>query len=332
MAVIDPASRTARMQRQAEAAWTQDFLSVLAVLRGRIDLDELAALLASGRTEQAMGLVTRAARRLSVLYADTYTTAGRATAQWLSREVQDVEFAFDVVNTRAVRRMSDASLRLVREFSRQQRSATRQALVEGIRAGANPREQARAFVDSLGLTEYQEGIVRNYGRSLRTLNSDALTRRLRDRRFDPTVRAAIRNEEPLSEAQIGRMVDRYRDRWRTYRAENIARTESLRAVNEGVADAYAQAIDEGQLRAEQLTKEWNTAKDERVRDSHAEMHGQVVTVDQPFVSGLGNQAFYPGGFGVAADDINCRCAVGTRIASLAPDQVPEGLNVEVVEV
>lgn len=329
--VVDPASRTARMQRAAEAVWTQDFLSVLAVVRGSIDLDELARLLANGRTEQAMQVVTRAARRLSVLYADTYTKAGRETAAWLSREVQDVEFAFDIVNTRAVRRMGEASLRLVREFSNQQRNATRNALVEGIRAGVNPREQARAFVNSLGLTEYQERIVRGYERSLRELSADTLTRRLRDRRFDPTVRAARSTGEPLSDRQITSMVDRYRDRWRTYRAETIARTESLRAVNEGSSDAYAQAMDEGQLAADQLTKEWNTAADERVRASHDAMHGQTQPIDQPFVSGAGNLAMGPGQFGVAAEDINCRCAVGTRITSLTPGQLPEGLNIEVVE-
>lgn len=49
--------------------------------------------------------------------------------------------------------------------------------------------------------------------------------------------------------------------------------------------------------------------DERVRDSHAEMEGQKVPIDEPFILPGGAKAMYPGESGVAAEDINCRCFV-----------------------
>jgi uncharacterized protein with gpF-like domain len=69
---------------------------------------------------------------------------------------------------------------------------------------------------------------------------------------------------------------------------------------------------------------WNTAGDERVRESHADMEGQQVPLGQPFVSGLGNDLMYPGDPSAPAEDvINCRCVV-TRELSHASDSSSSG--------
>lgn len=47
-------------------------------------------------------------------------------------------------------------------------------------------------------------------------------------------------------------------------------------------------------------------KDESVRDTHSELDGQMVYVTEEFTSN-GNTATCPGNFGVAEEDINCRC-------------------------
>jgi hypothetical protein len=220
--------------------------------------------------------------------------------------------------------MRDNQLRLVTNFTEQQRRATQSALIAGIQEGKNPREIARIFRNSIGLTQQQEKWVRNYERALRDLDNAALARELRDRRFDPTVRRAIERGEPLSKAQIDKMVGRYRQRALKLRSETIARTEGLRVVHEGTDEMYRQAIESGQLRADQLIREWNTAGDEVVRDfangsptSHRTMHHQQRLVGEPFVSGAGNMTMHPGAFGIGFEDINCRCLVTTRILKLS---------------
>jgi uncharacterized protein with gpF-like domain len=113
------------------------------------------------------------------------------------------------------------------------------------------------------------------------------------------------------------MVKRYAERMVKYRAEVIARTEALRSVHQGTEEMYRQAIANGDLTAEALSREWNTAKDERVRESHAPMNGQVQPFGQPFISGAGNSLNYPGDPEAPAEEvIQCRCVVGTRITSL----------------
>lgn len=75
-----------------------------------------------------------------------------------------------------------------------------------------------------------------------------------------------------------------------YRAERIARTETTFAINEANLEAYKQVGSEG--------KEWIATLDDRVRDEHLLMDGEIVRVGEAFSNGL-----------QAPSDINCRCTV-----------------------
>lgn len=56
-------------------------------------------------------------------------------------------------------------------------------------------------------------------------------------------------------------------------------------------------------------KMWLSSGDQKVRSAHKAMDGQVVHVTQSFRAPNGDMAPYPGGFGKAGQDINCRCAI-----------------------
>jgi SPP1 gp7 family putative phage head morphogenesis protein len=86
------------------------------------------------------------------------------------------------------------------------------------------------------------------------------------------------------------------------RAMMIARTETLTAVSLGQAAAMADAA----TIVPDLQKMWLTAKDERVRDSHEELDGDIVPWDGTFDNGL---KFPRDPAGEAADVVNCRCAM-----------------------
>lgn len=89
------------------------------------------------------------------------------------------------------------------------------------------------------------------------------------------------------------------------RALTIARTETTRAVNRGAVDSYRRAVED----IPELQMQWLSARDDSVRPAHAALDGDVSEVDGTFVDEHGHRAAYPGGFNVAADDINCRCTV-----------------------
>ena len=279
---------------------------------------EIERLILAGRLDEA---VEEAARIGAVRLADDATSvfvlAGEDTSLFLS-DVLEVAVGFDQVNSRAVSTMQRERLRLIRGFTAEQRQATREALADGIRRGVNPREQARAFKASIGLTGRQQVAVNNYRRLLEETPGEALTRGLRDRRFDRTVRRAIRDGVPLTKAQVDRMVGRYGDRFVRFRAETIARTEALRAVHQGSEEMYRQAFDEGRLDPNEVVRTWRTAQDERVRGSHAAMEGQQRLVSEPFVSGNGNTLQHPGDPNASGlETVQCRCALATRIGQAA---------------
>ena len=84
----------------------------------------------------------------------------------------------------------------------------------------------------------------------------------------------------------------------------IARTEATRIINRASIDAYQQVSSLGI----KVYKQWLTAGDESVRESHQEMNGQSVEPSQVFSNEYG-ETFGPGEWGTASEDINCRCTV-----------------------
>jgi SPP1 gp7 family putative phage head morphogenesis protein len=79
------------------------------------------------------------------------------------------------------------------------------------------------------------------------------------------------------------------------RAKVIARTETSAAMN-GSSQLYYK-----ELGVEK--KEWLTAGDERVRESHIMINGEIVNINQRFSNGVD----VPGLDGSPEETINCRC-------------------------
>ena len=115
--------------------------------------------------------------------------------------------------------------------------------------------------------------------------------------------------DEISEAiRLGESIDKIADRVQgvfsyseRYRSVRIARTEVIGAANEGQLMAYVQEGVEN--------KEWITARDERVRESH-QIDGQVVGVTENFTLADGERLQMPGDRHASVGNIvNCRCAV-----------------------
>lgn len=90
------------------------------------------------------------------------------------------------------------------------------------------------------------------------------------------------------------------------KAMRIVRTEGHRAAMQGTLAA----ADHAARRGVEFQKEWLATLDARTRDTHGEMDGQIADKDGMFRSSSGAKAPAPGMFGVAAEDINCRCGLG----------------------
>ncbi len=93
------------------------------------------------------------------------------------------------------------------------------------------------------------------------------------------------------------------------RACTIARTEGHRVTEESRLDCMKDSVEKGA----DIVKQWDSTLDDITRGTHRELDGQIRNVDEPFeIPSSGAKAMYPGGFGIAKEDINCRCATLTR--------------------
>ena len=91
------------------------------------------------------------------------------------------------------------------------------------------------------------------------------------------------------------------------RTMTIARTEGHRIQVQATSDAQHDAKDKGA----DVVKQWDSTLDGRTRPHHRQLDGQIRELDEPFeVDGM--KVKYPSGFGIAAEDINCRCALLQR--------------------
>jgi hypothetical protein len=302
---------------------------------GRVE--EVLALLGLGNLETRLGGMVSELR-------SAMTAAGGLAAATVPAIPQLIgpalEIGFDLYNPRTLRFLEAYEFKLVREVSNETRAGIRQVVSDGYTAGRNPRAVARDLKKSIGLTARQAQAVGNFRKELETFHLkqsaaawnlgapkskapggagvyaigpdgkplDGITaRRLRDFRFDGTLRRAMETGKPLTPAQIDKMVDRYRTRMIAYRAENIAKTESLRAINAGNHEAWMQAAEQG---VGAVVKTWRTAGDERVRLSHRQIPKmnppEGVPIDVPFQTPNGPAQYPPLG-------VNCRCVAVYRV-------------------
>ena len=114
----------------------------------------------------------------------------------------------------------------------------------------------------------------------------------------------VSNEEQVSVQELASRIEDVFDNMTRSKAETIARTETLQAVSSG-QDLKTQELKE-QFPSDfkKLRRVWVTANDEKVRDSHEDLEGDVVKVGEKFGNGL-EYPRQPGG--EAKEVINCRC-------------------------
>ena len=107
----------------------------------------------------------------------------------------------------------------------------------------------------------------------------------------------------------------------------IAKTEGHRIQQEATYNVQKRAIQKGAS----IVKQWDSTLDKKTRKTHRELDGQIVGVDEYFVTLNGDEALYPSGFGVAREDINCRCCLLQRATWALSDEEFTKMNGETNE-
>jgi hypothetical protein len=325
------------MIKEWDAQLRRAFLDSIYQMRNVAHIEQIARMLANGDIAgavRAVGLDPAQFRGWERTLANAFESGGRATANLVPIRSDANGFRtivqFGVRNPSAEQWLKTHSSKSVTEILNDQRTMIREHLSDGMAKGVNPRTAALELVGRvdangrrqggvIGLTSSQTEWVRNYRNELASDNPlSALSRELRDRRFDAAVKRAAASGEPIPYDLREKMVTSYKNRALKYRADAIARTEAMAALHQSQDEAMRQAIDSGAINADQVTYIWNATQDDRTRESHAVMDGQEVGQDEPFITGNGVQLMYPGDpNGPPEEVINCRCWREPKIDFLA---------------
>jgi SPP1 gp7 family putative phage head morphogenesis protein len=242
---------------------------------------------------------------------DGVEAAGRATLRELPARAQGAPFG--VLNPEVVEGVRTLDSRVLSSLTEETREVVRAVVENGLRDGVGPRTIARELRQAVGLAPNQLQAIDNFRRLLEDGDAEALTRALRDTRFDRTVEKALAGDG-LTEAQIDRMTDAYRKRMVAFNAETHARTAALDAQKLGQELTWQQAVARGDVDGERLFKRWSAVLDSRVRPEHRALHGEVVRHDEAFSNG----EMVPG-----ESTYNCRCmAIYTTVRDPASARKP----------
>ncbi|WP_246675739.1 head morphogenesis protein [Mesorhizobium sp. B1-1-4] len=238
---------------------------------------------------------------------------------------------WDVRNVWAEEWLRLHSAGLVTDIVADQIIAIRTALEEGLARGDNPRQTALDVVGRvnrvtgrreggvIGLSSTQSDYVARARRELASSEPDQLrnylTRARRDKRFDRSITAAIREGKPIAKEAVDRIVSRYADGLLKLRADTISLHETFAALGASKDIAFRDQIGKGNVRADTVTKTWRHTPGEHPRIQHIAMHGQVVRFDQPFMAPDGTAIPYPHAPGVPArHTLGCKCFCEYRIS------------------
>lgn len=274
-------SLTATWEPRMRAAFLQAVTSITTT----VDIVALTALIEAGDVLGAMAAVgadTAHFSALALTQTSLFNEGGMALARAASRATFQV--LFDVRAPRAEQWIRQRSSTLIQEITADQRTTIRNHLEAGIRAGENPRTTALDLVGRIdprtkqrvggviGLHSTQEEWLRTYSADLASSEparlKALLQRGLRDKRFDATVLKAIRDGTPIPAETQAKMRAAYANRALKYRADNIARTETIRSLGQAQTEMWQQNIDRGKVDVALLTRFWVTAGDARVRPTH----------------------------------------------------------------
>lgn len=191
----------------------------------------------------------------------------------------EMTLAFDLTNPRAVAWAEARTGELIRHISSSSHEAIRQTITSAFTdsKGKHPYESAKEIKSRIGLLPAHEQAVAKYKVSL--------------------MRERVNGKHAYTEAQIRLMTKEYAQKLLRYRAENIARTETLTASHQGQLELWNQAIEQGYLDHDQLMR-WVVTRDDRLCEECAPMHDLTAPIHSGF-PGVGLPPLHP----------SCRCTV-----------------------
>lgn len=326
------------IQTKEERRVLRAFRDAVQSIKDQATLQEIVRLLEAGNVDGVIELLQldqATFQPLEETIREAYRTGGLTGAEQIGTiptPLGGIAARFNLALPGAAQWLAQMSSRLVTEIFDDQRQMVRERLTDALNRGINPRQSALDLIGRvdrgtgkrvggfLGLTTRQAEWVAKARQELESLDPNYLTRALRDKRFDSSVRKAINDGKPLSADQVNRIITQLQNRTQRYRGQVIARTESINALRAGQFEAIKQAAIKGDIDPRDVTKGWDSSSDARTREDHLLMEATYkknpIGLESAFIAPDSSRMLFPGDTSLGAsakETIQCRCKAVYRI-------------------
>ncbi len=241
-----------RAADKAEPAARRALLAALNEIRA--GFPDVTALLEAGRIDAAIKLFHAAAPKTLLTEAIRDALLDAATSVARVESVQ-VGISFNNVNTRAVRWAEREAAKQITGLSTKLHRTLNGIITDAMGSGASPAAVAREIRSLVGLTQPHARFVENL--------------------FLSSIRDGVLESHAVS------IAERNSARLIRFRAETIARTETLRAANMGQQLVWDEALDTNLL-PETAEKVWLATGDDRTCPICAVMDGKIIGIRDDF--------------------------------------------------
>lgn len=220
-----------------------DFLRAIENIRNTPTLKRLTEAIEAGRPDAVIQILDRinvspaTYAGLSATLRTIFERGANSSIKHLPKSVQ-AQISFDLLNPRSVAFLRRSEFALIQAISTNTREGIREILRIGFEEGQPPVRMAREIKELMGLTPRQVRAMNNH--------------------------RAMLISEGRTPKQVIELTRRFKNRQLKFRAQMIARTETIRAASAGQKELWDQAAEQGLIDPVTARKKWIVTPDDRL--------------------------------------------------------------------
>lgn len=266
------------------------FVRALTSMRDRVSVDEVLGLLMAGQWDRVLELFTPAEFTVakaaqpygpdSEFLASIYQSLFEGGADHAAQEMRafGVGLDFRINRDDAARWAEQHAGSQIVQIQRETRQIVQQMIAMGIREGVPPRTLATQIAHSVGLTPQHAVALRNFTTAAEQAAAQGgQVGWMRDR-------WSLSPQWSGRPASVESAVNRYSDRLISWRAETIARTETLTSLHQGQLEGWREMERQGLFENQRVVRHWQISNDDRLCDVCAPMAGETSTLSEKWQS------------------------------------------------
>lgn len=244
----------------------QYILKAFKDLQGRVSIDKIARLLATAPMDEVISAANANGIGVITTGLTDELSAGIASgAKLAANEIKKVA-VIDMLSPGVQDWMKNRSLSMLQDIDNTSIECLKYIIDQGMLEGKTQINIAKDIKRTIGLNARQgEAVSRRWG---------------------------VLQGQGLKQSQIEKLVNKYADELLKNRAQTIARTETMAAINHGRLELWEQLQEEGALPLE-AEKEYLTAVDERVCPMCGPLDGERQPLSGQFTGGYDAPPLHP---------------------------------------